>query len=83
VATARRDAERLTGAAIREVLAADVRTWSRVLTGAHAGSGMDGVDAGHRVGEAGASTGLAAVVVGAREAAGRVLGTDRAAASPE
>lgn len=67
VDAARRDAELLLGARIPRVEDGAVTEWTRPAGPVHAVDGMDAV------GEAGTSTGLAAVVASAREAAGRIL----------
>lgn len=67
---ARADASTLLGAPLPEPEEAHVADWTRVVPGIHAVDGM------HAVGEAGSETGLAAVVAGARELAGRLLATD-------
>lgn len=72
IAQALADATTLTGVglAVDAVAGSSVATWHRASTAVHAVDGM------HLVGEAGSGTGLAAVVAGAREQAGRLLGSD-------
>ncbi|TPW78549.1 FAD-dependent oxidoreductase [Schumannella sp. 10F1B-5-1] len=72
VAQALADATVLTGVelAVDALAGSSVATWHRASTAVHAVDGM------HLVGEAGSGTGLAAVVAGAREQAGRLLGSD-------
>ena len=67
VATARADAARMLGVAIPAPEEADATEWTRVVPAVYSVDGM------HSVGEAGSQTGLAAVVAGARELAGRLL----------
>ncbi|TPX04647.1 hypothetical protein FJ656_10850 [Schumannella luteola] len=63
------DASALTGVPLADPVGTAIATWSRASRAVHAVDGM------HLVGEAGSGTGLAAVVAGAREQAGRLLGS--------
>ncbi|MBI5161553.1 MAG: hypothetical protein HY996_09110 [Micrococcales bacterium] len=76
VAQATADAETLLGTRIGAVIDGAVTEWSRPVGVTHAVDGM------HQVGEAGPSTGLAAVVASARATAGRILATGDPAEPP-
>ncbi|TPW78210.1 FAD-binding protein [Schumannella soli] len=76
VAQALADASALTGVPLSEPVGIAVATWNRASRAVHAVDGM------HLVGEAGSGTGLAAVVAGAREQAGRLLGSSGGDSTP-